>query len=195
MNPLVEVTLRATVVLGLARLATALLRQASADVRSRIWRTALAATALLFIPVPVPDAFQISTTALVYGAGVSNRAATSVPILLTIWMIGIALVLGRLAVSLAVLSRLTRGGIGFPETWRPPEQRLMTPITWGVVRPVILLPAYVLEWPAEKYDAMVRHEQAHIDRQDWFVADFCGVSDRGALVSSLGMAGWCAVAF
>jgi len=43
----------------------------------------------------------------------------------------------------------------------------MTPITWGVFHPVILIPAYVLEWSTEKYTAMLRHEKAHIDRRDW----------------------------
>jgi len=171
-NLIVEIAVRATVVLGLAWLATVLLRRSSADVRSRIWQTALAATALLFIPVPVPDAFQMPTTALADAAGASNGSAASLPILLTIWMIGIAMVLGRLGVSLAVLIRLTRSASYF----RGPDVRLssalMTPITWGVVRPVILLPAYLLEWPAEKYAAMVRHEQAHIDRQDWLWQTF-----------------------
>ena len=167
MNPLVEVTLRASVVLGLAWLATALLARASSEVRGRIWRAALAATALLFIPVPVPDAFQISTMALAAGVGASNRAAASVPILLTIWMIGIALVLGRLAVSLAVLIRLTRSASDFRGPGVRVSSALVTPITWGVLRPVILLPTYVLDWPAEKHAAAVRHEQAHIERQDW----------------------------
>ena len=172
MNLMVEIALRATVVLGLAWLATALLRRASADVRGRIWRTALAATALLFIPLPVPEPFRISSTALADAAGASNDAAASVPILLIIWMIGLALLLGRLGISLAVLSRLTRSASAFRGLDVRVSSALMTPVTWGVFRPVILLPAYVLDWPAEKYAAMVRHEQAHIDRQDWLWQTF-----------------------
>lgn len=172
MNPLVEVTLRATVVLGLAWLATALLRRASADVRVRIWRTALAATALLFIPVPVPDTFRISSTALSAGAATSGAAAASLPILLAIWMIGLALLLGRLGISLTVLMRLTRSASPFRGLDVRMSSALMTPITWGAIRPVILLPAYVQDWPAEKYAAMIRHEQAHIERQDWLWQTF-----------------------
>jgi len=172
MNPLIEVTLRANVVLGLAWLATALLPRVSADLRGRIWRTALAATVLLFIPIPVPEALQISTMALADTAGAPNPAAASVPVLLTMWIVGIALVLGRLAVSLAVLIRITQSAPDFRVLGVRLSSALMTPITWGVVRPVILLPAYVLEWPAEKYAAMVRHEQAHIDRRDWLWQTF-----------------------
>jgi len=167
MNLMIEVTLRATAVLGLAWLATALLRQASADVRSRIWRTALAATVLLFIPIPVPEALRISSTALADGAAISGGAAASVPILFTLWMMGLLLLLGRLGISVAVLIRLTRSASAFPGLDVRVSGALMTPITWGVFRPVILLPTYVLDWPEERYAAMVRHEQAHIDRQDW----------------------------
>jgi beta-lactamase regulating signal transducer with metallopeptidase domain len=49
---------------------------------------------------------------------------------------------------------------------------IMTPITWGVFRPVILLPAYVRDWPADKHAAMILHETAHIERQDWLWQTF-----------------------
>lgn len=150
MNLLVEIAVRATVVLGLAWLAASLLRRASADVRGRIWRTALAATVLLFIPVPVPDAFRISSTALADGTGTSGGAVAAAPALLALWMIGLALLLGRLGISLAVLVRLTRSAPAFCGPDVRVSSALMTPITWGVVRPVILLPAYVRDWPAEK---------------------------------------------
>jgi TonB family protein len=171
MNLLIEGALRATVVLGLAWLATALLRRASADVHGRIWRTALAATAFLFIPLPMPEPFRISSTALAAASSASNDVAMSTSILLIIWAIGLVMLLGRLAISLAILTRLT----GSAPKFRGLDVRmstLMTPITWGVFRPVILLPAYVLDWPTEKYTAMIRHEQAHIDRQDWLWQTF-----------------------
>jgi len=172
MNLIVDIALRATVVLGLAWLAAALLHRASADVRGRIWRTALAATALLFIPVPVPEPLRISSAALADATGASNGAVTEAPILLTIWMIGLALVLGRLEISLVVLTRLTRAAPAFRGLDVYVSSALMTPVTWGVLRPVILVPYYVLDWPAEKYAAMIRHEQAHIDRQDWLWQTF-----------------------
>jgi beta-lactamase regulating signal transducer with metallopeptidase domain len=172
MNPLIEVTLRATVVLALAWLATVILRRASADVRGRVWRTALAATALLFIPVPVPEPFRISSTALADASGASSTVAAPAPALLAIWMIGLVLVLGRLGISLALLIRLTRSAPAFGRLGVRASSALMTPITWGAIRPVILLPAFVQDWPAEKYAAMIRHEQAHIERQDWLWQTF-----------------------
>src|SRR5437868_1444352 len=108
MNLLVEVTLRASVVLGLAWLATAMLRRASADVRFCIWRTALAASVVLFIPMPVPEGLRISSTTLTDAAGATSGAAFSMPILQAIWMMGLALLVGRLGISLFFLIRLTR---------------------------------------------------------------------------------------
>ncbi len=44
----------------------------------------------------------------------------------------------------------------------------VTPMTWGCRRPVLLLPASVLEeWPAERLRAVLLHELAHIARLDW----------------------------
>ena len=171
MNLIVDIAVRATVVLGLAWFATALLRRSSADLRGRIWRTALAATALLFSPVPVPDQLRISSTVLA-DVGASNDVGTTAPILLTIWMIGVALVLCRLGISLVVLTRLTREASAVSGLDVRMSPVLMTPVTWGVFRPVVLVPNYVLDWPAEKFTAILRHEQAHIDRKDWLWQTF-----------------------
>lgn len=40
------------------------------------------------------------------------------------------------------------------------------PITWGVIRPRILLPASAASWPKTRIDAVLLHEMAHIARGD-----------------------------
>ncbi len=41
-----------------------------------------------------------------------------------------------------------------------------TPLTWGTLRPVILLPEDALDWSADHRRVVLRHEMAHISRAD-----------------------------
>ena len=43
------------------------------------------------------------------------------------------------------------------------------PMVWGLFRPVILLPANTTEWEPERQHAVLLHELAHIQRQDWLM--------------------------
>jgi TonB family protein len=40
-------------------------------------------------------------------------------------------------------------------------------VTWGVLNPVILLPAGANSWPADRIEVVLAHEMAHIVRRDW----------------------------
>lgn len=46
---------------------------------------------------------------------------------------------------------------------------LAMPLTWGVFRPFIILPAGADQWPAERRDIVLAHELAHIARHDWLL--------------------------
>jgi len=52
------------------------------------------------------------------------------------------------------------------------------PLTWGMVRPCVMLPASAKEWSADRRRAVLSHELAHIARHDWFV-QICAELARG----------------
>lgn len=46
------------------------------------------------------------------------------------------------------------------------SSRISVPVLWGVFKPVLLLPADVVTWPAERLRVVLLHELAHLKRYD-----------------------------
>lgn len=64
----------------------------------------------------------------------------------------------ELGMGRAVAVRKTRTGSALP-----------VPLTWGLFRPMLLLPSIFVEWPQERRRMVLLHELAHIQRADWLV--------------------------
>jgi len=172
-NLILTAALKGTIVLGAAWIATALLRQRSADLRHRIWLAALVATALLLIPVPVPQTLRKTIDTTATAPGTVLVAARSIRVFPIVWSIIAALLFMRWGAGILRLYRITRqsraeGAIRVSDS-------IHTPMTWGAIRPVILLPAYVEDWPEEQREVVIRHERAHIERRDWLWQGFAQV--------------------
>lgn len=100
-----------------------------------------------------------------------------------LWLAGVCAIALRFAAAafcLAVMRRSSRPFARPPEelpkvaaTRRECELRLSEsdngPISWGVFRPVILLPRTAVFWPRQRLHAVLLHELAHIRRRDSFV--------------------------
>lgn len=167
MNLLLDSALKATVILFAAWTAALVLRRASADVRHLIWLVAMLAVAMLpaALSIPqsaIPAAARITVPAI---AAAASPVARKLPWLFMIWAAGASIVLLRLANGLAAAARITRSAKNVDGLLY--SHRAATPMTWGLLRPVVILPAYTLEWTPEQRDLVLRHEHAHIARHDW----------------------------
>jgi len=164
---IITAALKGIVVLGAAWIATLLLRRSSADLRHRIWLAAFIAMAVLLIPWPMPAPMRISAVATLGTAKAGSVASRSLSILPIIWAAGLAFMLIRFCAGIIRLAGLTRSAHSRYEKDIRVTDAIQTPMTWGVIRPMILLPTYVASWSAEERDVVIRHERAHIERRDW----------------------------
>jgi TonB family protein len=180
-NLLIDSALKATLLLTVAWIATLALRRASADVRHRIWLAALLGVALLPVlavlaPTALPPAMRITITT--GGATTPARSLMrGLPVLSAtwlgiVWSIGVGLVLVRLAVGVMRAAVLTRAARPTLRAGVMIAESAATPMTWGLFRPVILLPAYAEQWSDDQLEPVLNHERAHIERRDWLAQMF-----------------------
>ena len=231
---LLELTIKAIIILAAAGLLTVLLRNASAALRHTVWSLALGGALLLpvltfvvpawriaILPAPecAPNCEEVTTapaalatdeeplilpTATIESPVESPAIApepdatvapvtvpapawsfNALPIALAVWMLGVALVLTRLAFGTLRMWRITREAECLTDYhWTALTSRLRgqldlrehislyaseeiaLPVTWGVWRPVVVLPADSIEWSAEWRHIVLLHELAHIKRRD-----------------------------
>ena len=133
--------------------------------------------------VTLSDAAAAAALPAPASAGLSLDPMTIALALAALWLAGVIVVAARLAVGAWCLARLKRRSRIFalsPDdmpkiaaTQRACELRLACddtgPITWGISRPVILLPRAATFWPRERLHAVLLHELAHIRRRDSLV--------------------------
>ena len=97
------------------------------------------------------------------------------------WAAGALFLIARLFVGIGAVWHLSARSDNFngsilqvqPDWKRPVSIRqskaVTVPMVWGLFRPVILLPADASDWSAERQRAVLLHELAHIQRQDWLM--------------------------
>lgn len=221
---LLELSIKAILIISIAGLLCVLLRNASAALRHTVWSLALIGLLLLPIltfivpawrlailpatqveeaapiqaivlpqdeslPLPAfaPNPVVIASTTIPEPvvAHAPSRSFSVLQILFMIWVLGVAFVLARLAFGILRMWRITRdaecltdyqwsatttrlrGVLDLPEhisVYASDEVEL--PVTWGVLRPVVVLPSDSVEWSNEWRHIVLLHELAHIKRRD-----------------------------
>ncbi len=144
--------LKATAVLGMAWGLSTLLRKRSAAARHAVWATGLACLPVL----PLVAAQR------------GPSIAIDAPWVFGVWVAGALISLSPLLFGLLRLSWLQRGATRDAQG-RLFTKKLSSPVTWGLFRPIVLLPESARSWAPELLDAAMAHEQAHIQRRDWAV--------------------------
>src|SRR5437660_6640108 len=108
---------------------------------------------------------------------------------LIVWAFGFSLILVRLVAGLARLAWVSAHAKPiFDEDWMRTVFKLSQfhrlarsvrllqcgsslamPLTWGIFRPVIVLPSDATDWPEDRRRIVLSHELAHIARNDWLL--------------------------
>ncbi len=117
-----------------------------------------------------------------------RRLLTAPRVLVALWLLGSALSALLLIVGIARLSWLAArarpiaagrwvdaaetigraNGIARPVTLLQSEHPSLL-VTWGLLRPKVLLPAPARDWPDDRVRVVLSHELAHVRRGDWAV--------------------------
>lgn len=106
--------------------------------------------------------------------------AEALLVIAAVWAAGVVYHLARLGVAAIGLARLHRCSVAHiphaiaeaPFRGLSWQLRLRTspgdsgPLTWGVVKPVVLLPKASVTWPRERLMSVLLHEAAHVRRFD-----------------------------
>ena len=145
---LLDVGLKSTLVLAAAGGARVVLSRASASTRHAVWMAGFAGLAGLPF----------------WARARGPEIAVDAPWVLAIWALGAVVALLPLIRGMARLVGLGRGRLGrvHVET----SDRVDAPLTWGFLRPIVLLPASFSQTDRE---AALAHELAHVRRADWLV--------------------------
>jgi TonB family protein len=151
--------LKVTLLLLLTLAAGATLRRSSAALRHLIYACGLAGALVLLVTLLTPSRAAVLHINALAVPGTAGTHRFTLPILPWIWFAGFVFLIGRLAIGYGRVTMLVRGEeIAFAD--------VSVPIVTGLLRPVILLPRAAETWPAARMEAALRHERAHIRRND-----------------------------
>jgi TonB family protein len=187
MNFPVTVIARTTIVLFIAALASPLLHRASASTRHAVWALAIVGVLLLPLiamfapPIALPLLPHTSTTVRLLpilntvGATYEPLGVHQPPLQFqveAVWLTGVAVLLTRFLAGMIAVRRFAKSG-RYQRTQEGARLLFVdapiSPMTYGVLRHTILLPAEAGGWSEERRQLVLAHELAHVKRNDGLV--------------------------
>ncbi|HEY4029409.1 MAG TPA: M56 family metallopeptidase [Caulobacteraceae bacterium] len=134
----------------------------------------LAVIALPAAPAPMAADLPAAPVAADQAASGGFSAWSLFPIAAAVWLAGLAKLAVEHLVGLVRLELMRRRAVAWSLPVPVPVGRCALlvsedcpgPMTWGVLRPVIMLPDEALDWTADRLTAVLRHEMAHVRRRD-----------------------------
>jgi hypothetical protein len=168
---LISVAMKSTILLAAGALILRFLRGQNAAVRHLVCLAALGSAAA----VPLLALWSPRWSFLVSVPGGQDVGLFGNPMgHLTRWLLARVWAIGALAMAVRavggwfVLWRARGRSVHFQQK-DGAEVRIAdvnTPLTCGVLRPLILLPAKALDWDEPQFEAVLLHESAHVQRRD-----------------------------
>jgi len=99
--------------------------------------------------------------------GVGSRVSFTV-IAATVYLAGVALLLGRLVIGFRYASALRSAAVRRQGRWTHPA--CVTPVTVGLLVPDVILPPDWTDWDSAELSAVLAHEEEHARRRDPLIA-------------------------
>jgi bla regulator protein BlaR1 len=184
----VDLVVKSSVIFAACAVGLLALRRASASARHLFLVAGMAAMlALPILEIGLPrwevPYFWVQLVSLepTTSAGPASGDPASLPFWMVAWALGAGLVGLRLVAGLVAVSRARRRPL-LPdgalrerlETFIGDRRaRLLlgesgqSPMTWGWLRPALMMPPEAETWPTDRLQSVVRHEMAHVERFDW----------------------------
>ena len=181
---------RASIVLLLAAVATALMRRCKAATRHEVWTIGLVAALVLPVLVLVMPAWALpwpvadSASTYVYQSG-SDQPFTTWALAALAWGLGALATMAWHAAGAGAATRFARRArpidaervrdamaecttrLGYGRTVSVAEHDdTKVPVVWGVFHPTVVLPTPWRAWPEDLLRSVLLHEVAHVARLD-----------------------------